>query len=127
MRSFILCSICLLMNTSTEAGDPAAGVLRGHVKILSFKEVELPEKGSPQKSAAHNYADYPLVIRDGERVIAHLTVSEMGDYRAELPVGNYVLDVDKSVAKHARAAPQRFTIGSNQTVQVDLAIDPGVR
>lgn len=114
------------MKAGTNAGDPT-GVIEGHLKIVSLPEVELAKKGAPEKDTASNYADYPLVIRDGQKTIARITPAATGAYRAELPPGNYTLDVDKRVAKHARAAAQRFVVLPGQTVRIDLDVDAGVR
>jgi hypothetical protein len=37
------------------------------------------------------------------------------------------LEVQGRAPGHVRAKPQPFTIGSNQTVRVDMEIDTGVR
>lgn len=101
----------------------------GHLKILSFKEVELAEHGTPEKATADNFAEYPLVIRsrDGDKEIARIAAGPDGNYRANLPAGDYVLDVARRERKHARATPRPFTVLPNQTVRVDLEVDTGVR
>jgi hypothetical protein len=44
-----------------------------------------------------------------------------------LPPGDYLLDVQDRARKHVRAKPQSFTVGSNQTVRVDMDMDTGIR
>jgi hypothetical protein len=104
------------------------GFLEGHLKIISFKEVELADE-TPSKMAATNYADYPVVIlsRDGKTEIARVTADETGNYRVGLPPGDYVLDIHDRRRRHVRAKPQRFTVASNQTVRLDMNVDTGVR
>jgi hypothetical protein len=77
---------------------------------------------------ANNYTDYPLVVlsRDQKTEVAHVTPDENGNYRMDLPPGDYVLDVQNRRRRHVRATPQSFTVVSNQTVHVDMAIDTGV-
>jgi hypothetical protein len=118
-----------MIGSSTEAGEPATGMVEGHVKILSFNEVELAGSGTAKKIVSGVYADYPLVIRghDGENEIARIGADEDGNYRIALPPGNYVLDLAGRKRKRARAVPQSFAVRSNQTVRVDLEIDTGVR
>ena len=63
----------------------------------------------------------------GEKEIARVTADENGKYRIALPPGDYVLDVQNRRRRHVRATPQPFTMATNQTVRVDMAIDTGVR
>jgi hypothetical protein len=104
------------------------GFVEGHLKILSSKEVELAD-GSAPAITAQNYDQYPLIIlsQDGKKEIARVTADGNGNYRAALPPGNYVLDVQGRARGHVRAKPQRFTVISNQTVRVDMDVDTGVR
>jgi hypothetical protein len=122
------CSFLILIGC-VRAGDPVApGFLEGHLKIFSPKEVELSES-IPSKQTTENYAEYPLIIRSGagEKQIARITADADGNYRIELPPGNYILDVQGRDRGHVRANPQPFTVTSNQTVHVDMDIDAGVR
>ncbi|PYK10116.1 MAG: hypothetical protein DME61_04450, partial [Verrucomicrobia bacterium] len=72
---------------------------------------------------------YPLIIlsRDEKREIARVTADETGNYRVAVPPGEYILDVQDRRGRHVRAAPQPFTVASNQTVHLDMNIDTGVR
>jgi hypothetical protein len=132
MSSFFkyLISACvfLLLAGSTSIHAAPQGFLEGHLKIISPKEVELAE-ASPSKGTAENYADYPLIIlsQDGKKEIARVTADGNGNYRAALPPGAYVLDVQDRARKHVRAKPQPFTVVSNQTIHIDMGIDTGVR
>ena len=71
----------------------------------------------------------PLIIlsQDGKKEIARVTADENGKYRVAVPPGEYILDVQDRKRRHVRAAPQPFTVASNQTVHVDMNIDTGVR
>ena len=104
--------------------------MEGRLKIISIKEVELAEGNAPSKETAENHADYPLIIlsKDRQREIMRITADENGHYRAALPPGDYVLDVQGRKPKgHVRAKPRSFTVVSNQTVHVDIDIDTGIR
>jgi hypothetical protein len=105
------------------------GVVEGHLSILSAREVELADAENAKPITAQDYAEYPLVVlsRDGKQEVARLTVDANGNYRAELPAGDYVLDVQDRAHKHLRARPQLFTIGAGRTVRVDMNIDTGIR
>jgi hypothetical protein len=105
------------------------GFVEGHLKIISPKEVELEDGSGTTKTTAENYVDYPLVVlnRDGKQEIARVNADTSGNYRVELPPGNYILDLPGRAPKRARATPRPFTIVAGQTVRVDMEIDTGIR
>jgi len=101
------------------------GFVEGHLKIISPREVEVAN-GTPASITAESYAEYPLIIlsKDGKNEVARITADENGNYRVELPPGDYVLEVQVQgrPRTHLRWKPQQFTIVSNQTVRVDMDI-----
>jgi hypothetical protein len=121
------CISLLLAGTASIDAAPT-GFVEGHLKIISPKEVELADE-TPSKGIDVDYAEYPLIIlsHDGKKEIARVTADKNGIYRVGLPPGDYVLDVQDRRRRHVRAAPQPFTVASNQTVHVDMNIDTGVR
>jgi Carboxypeptidase regulatory-like domain len=133
MSSFpqYLVSACVFLLLAGSASINAAprGFVEGHLKIVSPKEVELADGSPPADVATVNYAEYPLIIlsKDGKNEVARVTADKNGNYRAALPPGDYVLDVQRRAPGHVRAKPQRFTVVSNQTVRVDMDVDTGVR
>ena len=110
------------------SGAAPTGILEGHLKILSSKEVNLAD-GTPASVIAENYADYPLVVlsQDRKQEVTRVAADKNGNYHVELPPGNYVLDIQRRPRGRVRATPQPFTVVSGQTVRVDLDIDTGVR
>ena len=122
-----LIAVCVFSLVTGMATEPP-GFVEGHLKILSPKEVELADGNAPAITA-ENYAQYPLIIlSEGEKKeIARITADGNGNYRAALPPGDYVLDVQRRARGHVRRKPQRFTVVSNHTVRVDMDIDTGVR
>ena len=104
------------------------GFMEGHLHIVSRKTVELADGNAPTVTA-ETYSEYPLIIvsRDGRKEIARVTADGNGKYRAALPPGAYILDVQGRARKHVRAKPKPFTVVSNQTVRVDMDIDTGIR
>jgi hypothetical protein len=104
------------------------GFLEGHLKIYSPREVELAD-ATPSKMMTRNYANYPLIVlsRDRKKEVAGVKVDENGNYRVALPPGEYILDVLDRRRRHVRVTPQPFTVVANQTVDLDINIDTGVR
>ena len=122
------CIFLVLVGSATPSDALTSGVMEGHLKILSSKPVDLGDENAAT-ATAENYAEYPLLIlsRDGQKEIARITADTNGNYRAALPPGDYVLDVQGRTLGptrgHLRAKPQPFTVVSNQTVRVDMNID----
>lgn len=112
---------------SIEAASP--GFLEGHLKIIFGMAVGESDGMPRAEGAPESFAQYPLIVlsQEDKKEIARVTVDQSGNYRAALPPGNYVLDVQDRVAKHIRAAPRPFTVASNQTVHVDMDIIIGFR
>jgi len=101
------------------------GILEGHLKILSLKEVELQDDAKAITEAPEQpYSEYPLIIRsrDGGKEVARLTADAGGNYRLVLRQANTSWTL---IA--VRTNPKPFTITSNQTVRVDMDIGTGVR
>jgi carboxypeptidase family protein len=128
LKYFVTLCISSVLAGTTSINAAAPGFVEGHLKIISPREVELAN-GTPASITAESYAEYPLIIlsKDGKNEVARVTADKNGDYRAALPPGDYVLDVQRRAPGHVRAKPQRFTVVSNQTVRVDMDIDTGVR
>ena len=121
------CIVLVLVGSATSSDALPSGAMEGHLKILSARGVDLGDENAAIVTT-ENYADYPLLIlsRDKQKEIARITADTNGNYRAVLPPGDYVLDVQGRTQGptrgHLRAKPQPFTVASNQTVRVDMEI-----
>ena len=134
--SFSLKRLVLIWGFAALAGAvplssaPPTGILEGHLKILSSKEVQLQDDAKATTEALEQpYSEYPLIVRtrDGGKELARLTADTRGNYRLTLPPGDYVLDIQRRPRGRVRATAQPFTVAAGQTVRVDLDIDAGVR
>ena len=121
------CVFLILAGALVNAAPP--GLMEGHLKIVSLKQVEVGDEMPRPAVPAETYAEYPLIIlsQDGTKEISRVIADENGNYHATLPPGAYILDVQGRVAKRLRARPQQFKVVSNQTVRVDMDIDTGIR
>jgi hypothetical protein len=127
-----LIGVCVFLILAVSAASDNAlpsGVVEGHVKIISLKEVELADADVSTKATSVNYSEYPLIIRsrDGVKEISRVTADAEGNYRLALPPGDYILDVEGRAPKRLRATRRPFTVLPNQTVRVDMDIDTGIR
>lgn len=128
-RKYLIAGCISLILVSCDASSNAPpGFMEGHLKIFSPKEVELAGENT-LAATSETYAEYPLIIvsRDRKKEIARVTANRNGNYRVELPPGDYVLDVQGRAPGHLRATPQLFTVVSNQIVRIDMDIDTGIR
>jgi hypothetical protein len=129
LKRLVIAGCALLPLLAIRADDIAKpGIVEGHLKIISLKEVELAG-GTPAKLTAENYAEYPLIIlnKDGQKEVARMTPDREGNYRISLPPADYILDLAGRGQRRLRAEPQPFAVVSGQTVRVDMNIDTGVR
>jgi hypothetical protein len=124
LKNLIVGCIFLVLAGSATASDALpSGAIEGHLKILSPKAVDLGDE-SAATVTAENYAEYPLLIlsQSEKKEIARITADENGNYRAALPPGDYVLEVQGRARRHLRWKPQPFTVVSDRTVRVDMDI-----
>jgi hypothetical protein len=119
---------CLLPGIPQSNHAPSAGILDGHLHIVSSQPVE-PEGGAMPTVTRATYAEFPLVVlvQDGRKAVAEVTADEHGNFRLELPPGRYVLDVKDRRWKHIRGKAQPFTIRLGETTHVTFEMDTGVR
>lgn len=122
------CIFLILISAESMNAAPQS-FLEGHLKIISPREVEVPDEMPRPAVTAETYAEYPLIILSAgaQREIARVTPDENGNYRAALPPGTYILDVQGRVPRRLRAKPEQFTVLSNQTVRVDMSLVIGFR
>jgi hypothetical protein len=126
VRYLIAVCICVIVAGAAPVKAAPLGSVEGRLKIVSLRPVELDNENTPTP-AAKNYTDYPLIIlsQAERKQIARITADKDGNYRASLPRGAYILDVEGRVSKRLRVRAQPFTVVSNETVHVDMTIVTG--
>ncbi len=126
-KFLVTVSTFLMLAESASIEGATQGFMEGHLKIVWMRAVEPSDDMPRPEVAPESYAAYPLIIlgAEGRREVARLTADKHGNYRAALPPGAYILEVQDPIPKHIRANPQPFTIISNQTVRVDIRIFAG--
>jgi len=132
VRDVIRLSVLLMLISGTMwSGPEPPGFVEGHLKIFPLSDVNLSDDtGAPNSGNAQPYFEYRLIVRsrEGKKEITPVTVNKKGNYRIELPPGDYILDVLGPESRPAaRVKPRPFTVVSNQLVRVDMDIDTGIR
>ncbi|OGO19441.1 MAG: hypothetical protein A2Z14_18290 [Chloroflexi bacterium RBG_16_48_8] len=104
------------------------GILKGHVTIGPLvpvlREGELDPTPAPEVYAAREVV---LFERDGKTEFVHLRIDSNGDYRAELPVGIYVVDINHVGIDIAADLPKEVEITHQGVTRLDIDIDTGIR
>ena len=104
------------------------GVLEGHVSIGPLmpvvREGEVEPTPAPEVYAARAVV---IFLQDGKTQVARVKIDPSGDYRAELPVGTYVVDINHAGMDTAAGFPKEIDITHQGVTQVDIDIDTGIR
>jgi hypothetical protein len=126
MSLYRACIFLALLATSSLRAAPQ-GYMEGHLNIVFAMAAAPSDEMTAPPVPPETYAAYPLVIltQQGKKEIARLTADANGNYRAALPPGDYILDVQERTATHIHGSPQPFRVIPNQTVRVNLRIFAG--
>lgn len=105
------------------------GTLEGHVTIGPLRPVQRLD-APPPSVPPEAYAARPIQVfrEDGTTLVASVTISPDGTYRASLAPGTYVVDIFRR-GRFERAAglPKTVTIERGRTLRLDIDIDTGMR
>ena len=116
------------ISPAVPTNPPPTGTLQGHVTIGPL--VPVLREGVPDPTPAPEvYAAYPITIysADGLTEIAVLVIDFQGNYRIELPVGDYLIDSERRGPSGAAGLPATVTITAGETTTLNIDIDTGIR
>lgn len=103
-------------------------MLEGHVTIGPLVPVVI--EGVPEPTPAPEvYAAREIVIfsSDGKTEVAWAKIDAEGNYRIELAVGTYVVDINHAGIDFAKGLPHEVVILAGQATRLDVDIDTGIR
>jgi hypothetical protein len=126
MRQLLLC-LTLLFVACTPVPQET-GILEGHVTIGPL--VPVVREGVPEPTPAPEvYASRQIVIytSDGRTEVARVPIDGRGNYRVELPVGTYVVDINHAGIDRAKDLPHTVEIMAGRATRLDVDIDTGIR
>ncbi|MFL7812906.1 MAG: hypothetical protein ACK2TT_00180 [Anaerolineales bacterium] len=135
MKTYPISTIGLLFLTllliSLSACHPQPlefGILEGQVSIGPLVPV-VREGESEPTPAPEVYAVRQVVVykKNGKTEVVRLEIGTDGVYRAELPVGVYLVDINHAGIDMAKGLPQEITITAGGVTRLDIDIDTGIR
>ena len=113
---------------SCAPGLQETGTLEGHVTIGPL--VPVMREGEPEPTPAPEvYASRQIVIyaQDGRTEITRVQIDAKGSYRVTLPVGTYVVDINRIGIDRGIDLPKTVEIVSGGVTRLDVDIDTGIR
>lgn len=120
--------VSLLFITGCAQGSQAYGVLEGHVTIGPL--VPVVREGEPEPTPNPEvYAAREVVVfkANGKTEFTRIEIDSSGNYRAELPVGIYVVDINHLGIDMAKGLPKEITITEQAVTLLNIDIDTGIR
>jgi hypothetical protein len=104
------------------------GTLEGQVSIGPLVPVVQEGEEAPTP-APEVYAEREIVVfeENGKTEVTRLKLDSTGNYQAELPVGIYVVDINRIGIDTADGFPKKITITADAVIRVDVDIDTGIR
>ena len=119
--SFAFCASCT-------PGPQEFGVLEGQVNIGPpvpvMREGEEAPTPAPEVYTAREIVVYK---KNGVTEFTRLQLDSTGWYQGELPVGTYVIDINRIGIDSAVDLPKEIVIEAEGTIRLDLEIDTGIR
>ncbi len=79
---------------------------------------------APEVFAAREVVVYN---ENGKTVFTRVSIDPNGSYRAELPVGFYVVDINRIGIDTAADLPRKIEITPQTVTILDISIDTGIR
>ncbi len=129
IRPILFFIFILLMSLSSCIQEPQEfGYIEGHVSIGPllpvFREDEIEPTPAPEVYASREIVIYK---QDGKSEFCRLAIDSMGNYHGELPIGVYVIDINRIGIDSAANLPMEIRITAGDTKIVDIDIDTGIR
>jgi hypothetical protein len=104
------------------------GVLEGHVTIGPLVPVVREGEEAPTPAPEVYMAREIVIFREnGKTEFTRLKIDTQGNYRAELPVGTYVVDINRIGIDSAAGLPKQIEITRRGITKLDIDIDTGIR
>jgi hypothetical protein len=130
-RLAVLLLFALFASCSNSPTDPLEDLMRGRlagiVTIGPNCPVETPGSPCPTPPSAYSLRKIQVYNATRTNLLHTVDISSQGSYLIDLPVGDYVVDVQKSGIDRVDGVPRPVTITKNGVTTVNISIDTGIR
>jgi hypothetical protein len=125
---FFLFPAIVMVLSACSLGPVEYGVLEGQVSIGPLVPV-VQEGEDPPTPAPEVYSARQIVIfkKNGKTEFTRLEIDPQGHYQAQLPVGIYVVDINRIGIDSAEGLPLEISISADRIFTLDIEIDTGIR
>ena len=129
IRRLIIVTLILfyifMSSCSSKVSEP--GRLEGEVTIGPIVPVEKPD--TQYEIPCEVYEARKVVIYDEnyEKLMQQVNIDCNGFYQVDLEPGFYVIEINHTGIDHSSEVPKKVEIKSNQTTELDIDIDTGIR
>ncbi len=126
--AILLIIFFLISLTSCSFGPVEYGILEGQVNIGPLQPAVQVGEEDPTP-APEVYAAREIVVykKNGVAEFTRLEIGASGWYQGELPVGSYVIDINRIGIGSAYNLPIKIEIRAGVTTRLDVEIDTGIR
>jgi len=120
--------VLLISFTACALGPKEYGLLEGQVKIGPLQPAMQVGEEAPTP-APEVYAAREIVVykQNGKTEFTRLGIDPTGYYEGELPVGVYVVDINRIGIDSADNLPKMIEIRAGTITTLDIEIDTGIR
>ena len=127
IRLCILISL-LIIFSSCSFGPLEYGILEGQVNIGPLQPAMQVGEEVPTP-APEVYAAREIVVykKNGVTEFTRLEIGPTGWYQGELPLGSYVIDINRIGIDSAENLPIKIEIRADVSTRLDIEIDTGIR
>ncbi|NIS78671.1 MAG: hypothetical protein GTO14_00210 [Anaerolineales bacterium] len=125
---WILLTTVMLSAFACSSSPPQTGILEGHVTIGPLLPVQREDEPIPTPSF-EVYAAREIVVfkENGRTEVVRLKIDANGNFRSALPVGTYVIDINRVGIDRAKGFPKTIEIRYQEVTRIDVDIDTGIR
>ncbi len=124
----IYAAYVLLIKVPAANGD--TGVLTGQVTVEGICGGPDTASGTPCVTSPDDVRSRIVIVYAAtvlKREVARANLTPFGEYRFELPPGQYTVDIAKNGADSSKALPATVSVDSKKTTTLNFTIDTGAR
>ena len=127
IRLSIIISL-LISFSSCSFGPVEYGILEGQVNIGPLQPaMQIGEEAPTPAPEVYSAREIVVYKKNGVTEFTRLEIGATGWYQGKLPVGSYVIDINRIGIDTADNLPRKIEIRAEVTTRLDIEIDTGIR